>query len=121
MRKHKTDQLRLLAVNIFKIFSLRVLCIHTFVTCLSLLETNNLNIATLKVMYSEQSYKGKVNTHKYINRQNQSTTGFENMTVPRFRSSDVNFNDYNIWINKYGVYTDEKLTKGITNKNKALS
>jgi hypothetical protein len=24
---------------------------------------------------SEQSYKGKVKTHKYINRQNQSTTG----------------------------------------------
>ena len=24
---------------------------------------------------SDQSYKGKVKTHKYINRQNQSTTG----------------------------------------------
>ena len=24
---------------------------------------------------TEQSYKGKVKTHKYINRQNQSTTG----------------------------------------------
>ena len=24
---------------------------------------------------SEQSYKGKVKTHKYINRQNQATTG----------------------------------------------
>ena len=24
---------------------------------------------------TEQSYKGKVNTHKYINRQNQSATG----------------------------------------------
>jgi hypothetical protein len=24
---------------------------------------------------SEQSYKGKVKTHNYINRQNQSTTG----------------------------------------------
>ena len=24
---------------------------------------------------SEQSYKGKVKTHKYVNRQNQSTTG----------------------------------------------
>jgi hypothetical protein len=24
---------------------------------------------------SKQSYKGKVQTHKYINRQNQSTTG----------------------------------------------
>jgi hypothetical protein len=25
--------------------------------------------------YTEQSYKGKFKTHKYINRQNQSTTG----------------------------------------------
>jgi hypothetical protein len=25
--------------------------------------------------HSEQSYKGKVKTHKYINRQNQSITG----------------------------------------------
>jgi hypothetical protein len=34
---------------------------------------------TIKVMTklpnSEQSYKGKVKTHNYINRQNQSTTG----------------------------------------------
>ena len=28
-----------------------------------------------KLQKSEQSYKGKVKTHKYINRQNQSTTG----------------------------------------------
>jgi hypothetical protein len=28
-----------------------------------------------KIPNSEQSYKGKVKTHKYINRQNQSTTG----------------------------------------------
>ena len=28
-----------------------------------------------KLPNSEQSYKGKVQTHKYINRQNQSTTG----------------------------------------------
>ena len=28
-----------------------------------------------KLANSEQSYKGKVKTHKYINRQNQSTTG----------------------------------------------
>ena len=28
-----------------------------------------------KLSNSEQSYKGKVKTHKYINRQNQSTTG----------------------------------------------
>ena len=28
-----------------------------------------------KLPNSEQSYKGKVKTHKYINRQNESTTG----------------------------------------------
>jgi uncharacterized membrane protein YozB (DUF420 family) len=28
-----------------------------------------------KLPNSQQSYKGKVKTHKYINRQNQSTTG----------------------------------------------
>jgi hypothetical protein len=28
-----------------------------------------------KLPNSEQSYKGKVKTHDYINRQNQSTTG----------------------------------------------
>ena len=28
-----------------------------------------------KLPNSEQSYKAKVKTHKYINRQNQSTTG----------------------------------------------
>ena len=28
-----------------------------------------------KLPNSEQSYKGKVKTHKYINRQNQSTAG----------------------------------------------
>jgi hypothetical protein len=31
--------------------------------------------AITKLPNSEQSYKGKVKTHKYINRQNQSTTG----------------------------------------------
>ena len=29
----------------------------------------------IKLPNSEQSYKGKVKTHKYIHRQNQSTTG----------------------------------------------
>ena len=28
-----------------------------------------------KLLNSEQSYKGKVKTHNYINRRNQSTTG----------------------------------------------
>ena len=41
---------------------------------------NNYATATLikvitKLPNSEQSYKGKVKTHNYINRQNQSTTG----------------------------------------------
>ena len=33
------------------------------------------NSVITKLPNSEQSYKGKVKTHKYINRQNQSTTG----------------------------------------------
>jgi hypothetical protein len=36
---------------------------------------------------SEQSYKGKVKTHKCINRENQSTTG--KLTSPRTQSGDV--------------------------------
>jgi hypothetical protein len=36
----------------------------------------NMNIRIItKLPNSEQSYKGKVKTHKYINRQNQSITG----------------------------------------------
>ena len=43
-------------------------------------ETKNLvSMSEIKVITklpnSEQSYKGKVKTHNYINRQNQSTTG----------------------------------------------
>ena len=38
-----------------------------------------------KLPNSEQSYKGKVKTHKYINRQNQST-----MTLPWYRHFYVN-------------------------------
>ena len=34
----------------------------------------NIRVIT-KLPNSEQSYKGKVKTHKYTNRQNQSTTG----------------------------------------------
>ena len=34
----------------------------------------NIRVIT-KLPNSEQSYKGKVKTHNYINRQNQSTTG----------------------------------------------
>ena len=35
----------------------------------------NRNKGNNKLPNSEQSYKGKVKTHNYINRQNQSTTG----------------------------------------------
>ena len=36
--------------------------------------TQKIKVIT-KLPNSEQSYKGKVKTHNYINRQNQSTTG----------------------------------------------
>jgi hypothetical protein len=40
---------------------------------------SNINHTQIRVITklpnSEQSYKGKVKTHNYINRQNQSTTG----------------------------------------------
>ena len=40
------------------------------------IEGNDSSIRVItKLPNSEQSYKGKVKTHKYINRQNQSTTG----------------------------------------------
>ena len=48
---------------------------------LTKLNQNKLKLQSLKIRVitklpnSEQSYKGKVKTHKYINRQNQSTTG----------------------------------------------
>jgi hypothetical protein len=35
----------------------------------------NILMVITKLPNSEQSYKGKVKTHKHINRQNQSTTG----------------------------------------------
>jgi hypothetical protein len=38
-------------------------------------ECSENNKVITKLPNSEQSYKGKVKTHKYINRQNQSTTG----------------------------------------------
>ena len=40
----------------------------------SLLLVEEIKVIT-KLPNSEQSYKGKVKTHNYINRQNQSTTG----------------------------------------------
>ena len=47
----------------------------TFVFLSNLNEINHLNKGNNKLPNSEQSYKGKVKTHNYINRQNQSTTG----------------------------------------------
>ena len=45
----------------------------------NLINLSNINCLIIKVITklpnSEQSYKGKVQTHNYINRQNQSTTG----------------------------------------------
>ena len=42
-----------------------IICLYMYVT---------IRVIT-KLPNFEQSYKGKVKTHKYINRQNQSTTG----------------------------------------------
>ena len=39
-----------------------------------LMMDNKIRVIT-KLLNSEQFYKGKVKTHNYINRQNQSTTG----------------------------------------------
>jgi hypothetical protein len=38
------------------------------------LKTTTIRVIT-KLPNSEQSYKGKVKTHNYVNKQNQSTTG----------------------------------------------
>ena len=43
-------------------------------TCKKIFEFGQIRVIT-KLPNSEQSYKGKVKTHNYINRQNQSTTG----------------------------------------------
>ena len=45
-------------------------------------ERNGMIRVITKLPNSEQSYKGKVKTHNYINRQNQSTTeNCENRTI----------------------------------------
>ena len=41
---------------------------------IKIVERDKIRVIT-KLPNSEQSYKGKVKTHNYINRQNQSTTG----------------------------------------------
>jgi hypothetical protein len=43
--------------------------------CIRTITISTLIRVITKLPNSEQSYKGKVKTHKYINRQNQSTTG----------------------------------------------
>ena len=45
-----------------------------FQTTLNPAKQHEIKVIT-KLQNSEQSYKGKVKTHNYINRQNQSTTG----------------------------------------------
>jgi hypothetical protein len=49
-------------------------CLRIVYVCLSSYCVLCIRVIT-KLPNSEQSYKGKVKTHKYINRQNQSTTG----------------------------------------------
>jgi hypothetical protein len=45
-----------------------------------------------KLQNTEQSYKGKVKTHNYINRQNQSTTG--KLWKPRKNVVEIYFTEY---------------------------
>jgi hypothetical protein len=45
-----------------------------FTSSITIMSTYSIKVIT-KLPNSEQSYKGKVQTHNYINRQNQSTTG----------------------------------------------
>jgi hypothetical protein len=50
-------------------------CVYAIVTDIT---SNHVDVSIkviTKLPNSEQSYKGKVKTHNYINRQNQSTTG----------------------------------------------
>ena len=55
-------------LSLFKISFHNQLMLHI------LFSSNQIKVIT-KLPNSEQSYKGKVKTHNYINRQNQSTTG----------------------------------------------
>ena len=55
---------------------LRNIVIMMYMYLTMLYPINDLKIRVItKLPNSEQSNKGKVKTHKYINRQNQSTTG----------------------------------------------
>jgi hypothetical protein len=61
--KNKSDEMR----SVLNIFLVMYACNITTIEYL-------IKVIT-KLPNSEQSYKGKVKTHNYINRQNQSTTG----------------------------------------------
>ena len=74
-----------------------------------------------KLPNSEQSYKGKVKTHKYINRQNQSTTeNCENRNDPDLIQAflrkwwvESDFKAPNLlqWLCKFKIFEKEKLFK----------
>jgi hypothetical protein len=73
--------MRTMALETYKIINkLAPVCLHDLVhmknSKYSFRYNNILDIRVItKLPNSEQSYKGKVKTHKYIDRQNQSTTG----------------------------------------------
>ena len=55
-----------------------------------------------KLPNSEQSYKGKVKTHKYINRQNQSTTG--KLSKILLRHTLIKKNIFDIFVDTLSLY-----------------
>ena len=59
-------------VNLDESATMRLLLVYQYF--LHIFIVQQIRVIT-KLPNSEQSYKGKVKTHKYINRQNQSTTG----------------------------------------------
>jgi hypothetical protein len=59
-----------------------------------------------KLPNSEQSYKGKVKTHNYINRQNQSTTA--KLWKPQCKDKEVKNVFVNVWRkNIFDIYVTE--------------
>ena len=62
-----------------------------------------------KLPNSEQSYKGKVKTHQYINRQNQSTTeNCENRNDPDLVQACPDYlilQDFVRYIGMYSIYS----------------
>ena len=88
----------------------------TLITC-------TINACTIRVITKlpnyDQSYKGKVKTHKYINRQNQSTTG-KCKTISTYLytaiswSSDVYFLRYDL----FSVYVEQLIIHCLWNRNR---